>query len=102
MAIYHFHVEPISREKGQSVVASAAYRAAENLYDGRLGRHWDYTRKVGVEYSEILAPPDVPTWIYDRERLWNAVEAVERRGDAQLARQVIMAVPKELSLGLTR
>ena len=97
MAIYHFHVEPISRGKGQSVVASAAYRAAENLYDERLGQHWDYTRKVGVEHSEILAPPDVPTWIYDRERLWNAVEAVERRKDAQLARQIIMAVPRELS-----
>ena len=97
MAIYHFHAELISRERGQSVVACAAYRAGEKLYDERLGRTWDYTHKAGVEHSEILAPREAPSWVHDRERLWNTVEKVERRKDSQLARQVIMGVPRELS-----
>lgn len=97
MAIYHFHAEMVSRERGQSVVACAAYRAGESLYDERLGQTWDYTRKQGVEYSEILAPPEAPSWVHNRETLWNTVEATECRKDAQLARQAIIAMPIELS-----
>jgi Ti-type conjugative transfer relaxase TraA len=97
MAIYHFHAEMVSRKRGQSVVACAAYRAGESLHDQRLGQTFDYTRKVGVEYSQVLAPPEAPSWVRDRETLWNTVEAIERRKDAQLARQVIIAMPIELS-----
>ena len=97
MAIYHFHAEMVSRKRGQSVVACAAYRAGESLHDERLGQTFDYTRKVGIEYSQILAPPEAPSWVHDRQALWNGVEVSERRKDAQLARQVIIAMPIELS-----
>ena len=97
MAIYHFAAKIVSREKGQSAVASAAYRAADCLYDERLGVTWNYTRKRGVAHAEILAPEAVPTWIYNRERLWNVVEAGEKRKDAQLARDVELALPRELN-----
>src|ERR1700678_1361165 len=96
MAIYHFTAKIVSREKGQYAVASAAYRAADCLYDERLGVTWNYTRKEGVAHTEILAPEGVPTWIYNRERLWNAVEAIEIRKDAQLARDLEVALPREL------
>lgn len=96
MAIYHLSAKIVSRDKGQSVVASAAYRAGEHLYDQRIGQTFDYTRKQGVEYSEILAPPEAPAWVYDRERLWNAVEQVERRKDSQLAREIEIGLPIEL------
>jgi Ti-type conjugative transfer relaxase TraA len=97
MAIYHLHAKIVSREKGQSVVASAAYRAAAELYDQRLGQNFDYTRKRGVAHNEILLPAGAPAWMRDREALWNAVEAVERRKDAQLAREIEIALPKELA-----
>jgi Ti-type conjugative transfer relaxase TraA len=96
MAIYHLHVEPICRSRGQSSVAAAAYRAGEKLVDRRTGVTWDYTDKPGVEHSEIVAPPGAPSWVYLREELWNAVEQIEVRSDAQLAREVRMALPVEL------
>jgi len=97
MAIYHFTVKIVSRANGQSIVASAAYRAGQSLRDERLGRTWDFSRKQGVNYSQILLPKGAPEWMADRERLWNYVEAVERRKDSQLARDVGIALPVELT-----
>jgi Ti-type conjugative transfer relaxase TraA len=97
MAIYHLSAQILSRKAGRSAVAAAAYRASENLYDEHVGKTFDYTRKGGVEYSEILAPPESPSWVYDRQSLWNAVEKIENRKDAQLAREIEIGLPVELS-----
>ena len=75
----------ISRAKGASVIASAAYRAGEKLYSERYGETSDYTRKRGVVCSGILLPTHAPPEYADRQTLWNAVEKNERRRDAQLA-----------------
>lgn len=96
MAIYHLSVQVIGRSAGRSAVAAAAYRAGERLVDERTGQVHDYSRRRGIE-SEILAPAQAPAWIQDRERLWNAVEASERRKDSQLAREINIALPLELS-----
>jgi len=97
LAIYHLSAKIVSRAQGQSVVASAAYRAADHLQDQRIGKTFDYTRKQGVEHAEILAPENAPEWVFDRQKLWNAVEAIERRKDAQLAREIEIALPVELT-----
>ncbi|SHK46485.1 Ti-type conjugative transfer relaxase TraA [Roseomonas rosea] len=97
MAIYHFSAKVVSRGAGRSAVAAAAYRAAERLHDERLGRDHDFTAKAGVVHSEILAPEGAPERWRDRAALWNEVEAGERRKDAQLARDVEIALPRELS-----
>ncbi len=97
MAIYHFSGTPISRGKGQSSVASAAYRSASKLYDERLDQTFDYTRKQGVVHQEVLLPDNAPAWMADREKLWNNVEATERRKDSQLAREFNISLPKELT-----
>ena len=101
MAIYSLHVKTVSRSAGRSVVAAAAYRAAENIADGRLGVVWDFTRKYGVLHSEIMAPADAPGWASDRAELWNAAERAEdkstRRGNATTGRDIILALPHELS-----
>jgi Ti-type conjugative transfer relaxase TraA len=97
VAIYHLSAKIISRSKGQSVVAAAAYRASESLEDERYGSTHDYTRKEGVEHSEILLPDGAPAWMADRQRLWNQVEATERRKDAQLARELEIGLPLELT-----
>ena len=108
MAIYHFSAKVIQRSAGRSAVAAAAYRSASNLADERVGRSHDYTAKEGVVHSEIMLPAGAPErWqaVDDppeagrsaRERLWNEVEAIERRKDAVLAREVEFALPRELS-----
>lgn len=102
MAIYHFDASMISRSKGRSATAASAYRAAERVVDWRTGEVHDYTRKHGVEHSEILAPAHAPDWARDRSALWNAVEQTERRKDAQVSREVRVALPSELSPGQNR
>ena len=96
MAIYHLSAKVISRAGGRSSVAAAAYRSGGRLRDERQGREHDYSRKGGVVHSEIIAPANAPDWMRDRDQLWNAVEAVEKRRDAQLAREIELALPREL------
>ncbi|WP_341713217.1 Ti-type conjugative transfer relaxase TraA [Erythrobacter sp.] len=97
MAIFHLSVKVISRSSGRSAVAAAAYRGAERLHDERLDRDHDFTNKDGVVHSEVLLPEGAPEEFADREKLWNAVEAAEKRKDAQLAREVEFAIPRELT-----
>jgi Ti-type conjugative transfer relaxase TraA len=97
MAIYHFSAKVISRAAGSSAVAAAAYRSASRLHDQRLDRAHDFSNKAGVVHSEILLPEGAPEEWRDRERLWNDVEAAEVRKDAQLAREVEFAIPREMS-----
>ncbi|EAT07121.1 probable conjugal transfer protein traA [Sphingomonas sp. SKA58] len=97
MAIYHFSAKVISRAAGSSAVAAAAYRSASRLRDDRLDRHHDFSNKPGVVHSEVLLPAGAPDEWHGRERLWNDVEAAELRKDAQLAREVEFAIPREMS-----
>jgi len=97
MAIYHLHVKVIGRKAGSSAVASAAYRSGSRLCDERLDHSHDFSNKRDVVHSEVLLPEDAPEQWRDRERLWNDVEAFEVRKDAQLAREVEFALPRELS-----
>ncbi|WP_024880391.1 Ti-type conjugative transfer relaxase TraA [Methylosinus sp. LW3] len=97
MAIYHLHVKVIGRKCGSSAVASAAYRSATRLRDDRLGRSHDFSAKRGVVHSEVMLPENAPEAWKDRERLWNDVEALEVRKDAQLAREVEFALPREMT-----
>ncbi|CCE12104.1 putative Conjugal transfer protein, traA [Bradyrhizobium sp. STM 3843] len=97
MAIYHLHVKVIGRKAGSSAVASAAYRSGSRLRDERLDRSHDFSGKRGVVHSEVMLPENAPQAWRDRERLWNDVEAFEVRKDAQLAREVEFALPREMS-----
>jgi len=99
MAIFRLEAKVFSREKrGRSVIAAAAYRAGTKLKDEIRDKIFDYARRTkGVIQSDILAPEGAPGWAHDPGQLWNKVEAGEKRVDAQLAREFILAVPPELS-----
>lgn len=92
MAIYHFSAQVIGRSSGGNAIAAAAYRAGE-----RIGEY-DYSRKKGVDYSEILTPENSPEWAKNREKLWRAVEDSEKRKDSQLFREINVALPLELEV----
>jgi len=96
MAIYHFSAKVIGRANGSSAVAAAAYRSASELQDERLGRSHNFSNKAGVVDSEVMLPEGAPERWADRETLWNEVEAFEKRKDAQLAREIEFAIPREL------
>jgi len=100
---YHCSVKIIGRSAGCSAVA-AAYRAGEKLHDERENKTHDYTNKGrdGVEFSAIFAPSHAPEWVHDRGQLWNETEKREDKSTspqtAQLAREVEVSLPRELSL----
>ena len=97
MAIFHFSVKAISRSAGRSAVACSAYRSGEKLEDHYQGKIQDYTQKTGVESKKIYAPENTKKELLDRQELWNAVEQVERRKDATLAREFEIAFPHEFN-----
>lgn len=96
MAIYHFSAKTVNRTAGRSATAAAAYRAGEEIVDERQGLIHDYTRKGGVLHTEIMTPPNAPAWASNRAALWNEVEHSEKRKDAQVAREIVIALPHEL------
>lgn len=97
MAIYHCNIKIIGRSDGKSAVASSAYRSGEKLMDDRTGLVHDFTKKRGVVFTEVALPAHAPPEYADRNVLWNAVEKVEKKSNAQLAREIEVALPKELS-----
>jgi ATP-dependent exoDNAse (exonuclease V) alpha subunit len=97
VATYRLSAQLVKRSAGRSATAAAAYRAGIRMADERTGLVFDYTRRHGVVHAEILAPPGSPDWMHDRRRLWNAIETTEKRKDAQLARELQLSLPHELT-----
>ena len=97
MAIYHCSIKIIKRSQGRSAVAAAAYRSGKNLINEWDGMIHDYTHKGGVVHTEILLPMYAPTAFQDRFTLWNSVEEIEKSRNAQLAREIEIALPVELN-----
>jgi Ti-type conjugative transfer relaxase TraA len=107
VAVPHFSVSIVSRGDGRSVVLSAAYRHCAKMEYEREARSVDYTRKQGLLHEAFSVPPDAPQWLRSliadcsvagaSEAFWNKVEAFEKRSDAQLAKDITIALPLELS-----
>lgn len=95
MAIYHLSIKIGTRSKGQSAVAASAYRSGTKLKDDEIDEVFDYTRKSGIVYSEIMLCKNAPSIYSDRQTLWNEVHKIEKAKDAQLWREIEVALPSE-------
>lgn len=98
MSIYHCSIKNINRSSGRSAVACAAYRSGEELEDVETGITHDYRKKTGIAFAEIFLCKNAPERFQNREELWNEVEKIEKAADARLAREIEVAIPRELSL----
>ena len=98
MNYFHLEAKVVSRGAGRSVIAAAAYASCSRLYNDYDGLTHDYTRKQGCLYSEVFLPQYAPEEWKDRQVLWEAVESVEKTKDSRLARELVVALPSELSL----
>ncbi len=98
----------ISRGAGQSVVSAAAYRHRTKMTDEQVGTKFRYSAGAAeLIYEELALPDDTPAWLRvlidgrsvagASEALWNVVDRFETRCDARLAREIILALPNELS-----
>jgi len=97
MANYHMSIKIFSRGKGASAVQKAAYRAAETIKSEYDGETHDYTRKTGIIHKEVILPGNAPEEYKNRSELWNVVEKSERFINAQLAREIEISLPVELT-----
>lgn len=98
MAIYHMSIKNISRGKGKTAIATAAYRAGTILTDNETGITHNYAKKSEVIYTEIILPEHAPAEYATREILWNEVQKIETQDRARLAREWEVALPNELDL----
>lgn len=96
IAIYHFEAKIISRGEGRSTVAAAAY-ICDKIYNDYDGVHHGYTKKQGLVWEYVFLPHNAPPEWSDRAVLWNAVEEAEKSKDSRLAREFVVALPKELN-----
>lgn len=97
MAIFHLSIKIVSRSGGKSAVAASAYRAGEKLTETETGYVHDYTKKEGVIHTEVFLPANAPPEYASREILWNEVQKIEKQSAAQMAREIEVALPVELS-----
>ncbi|HAT8967769.1 TPA: Ti-type conjugative transfer relaxase TraA [Legionella pneumophila subsp. pneumophila] len=98
VAIAFAQVSIHSRSKGHSAVAAAAYRSGAQLYDDRIGRAYDFSKRHDVVFAEILLPDGAADSFLDRNYLWNEVERAENRSNSQLCKDFVLALPRELNL----
>ena len=96
MNYFHLEAKVISRGARRSAVASSAYASCSELYNDYDGVTHDYRKKTGLVHSEVMLPPMTPAEWADREKLWNAVEKVEKTRDSRLSRELVVALPREL------
>ncbi|WP_341762941.1 MobA/MobL family protein [Candidatus Tisiphia endosymbiont of Melanophora roralis] len=105
MAIYHCNKSEVRRSKGQNAVAASSYISRSKLQffttDRKTGEKrtvtYNFSSKKGLVHSVILAPEGSPSWVYDRQELWNRAESSETRKNAETARKLTIALPKELT-----
>ena len=95
MAIGLASVKSISRSGGRSATAAAAYRTGQNITDERTGQIHDYTRKGGVVDLAMYLPKGAP--VMTTAELWNRAEFAENRKNSQVARELLVALPYELT-----
>nr|WP_245181533.1 Ti-type conjugative transfer relaxase TraA [Sinorhizobium mexicanum] len=98
----------ISRGAGRSIVSAAAYCHRARMMDEQVGTTFSYRGGTpDLVHEELALPDQTPTWLRTAiggqavakasEALWNAVDAFEKRVDAQLARELVIALPEELT-----
>lgn len=97
MAIFHFNAKLLSRSAGHNAVAAAAYRSGARFKCARTGTVHNFRRKTEVQHGAIHAPDGSPSWTHDRSQLWNNAENSETRINAQLAREIVLGIPIELT-----
>ena len=87
----------VIRGTGRSACAAAAYISCSRILNDYDGVQHDYTRKQGLIWQQIFLPVTAPAAWRERAKLWNAVEAAETAKDSRLARELVIALPIELS-----
>ncbi|MEL6579117.1 MAG: MobQ family relaxase [Cyanobacteria bacterium J06621_12] len=96
VALYSCSISNIKRSDGRSSVAKAAYNSRSLLLDERTANQYNYSQKSDLGFSEIITPENAPFWTSDRQQLWSKNELANKRRDARVAKEILVALPREL------
>ena len=98
MRHYLLSMKAFSRRLHHSSVAAAAYRRRDLLHDASTGLWHDYrSRAADILSAKLYLPADAPLWAQDPGQLWSRNEVHNRRPDSLVAREILVAIPHELS-----
>lgn len=95
MAIYSVSLKAFSRSKGHSATGACAYRLGLNVVNEQTGERHDFSRRQDVAEAFTMLPAGSPEW--EPSRLWNEAEKAEKRVNSCVARELLVALPHELS-----
>ncbi len=98
MALFSLHCSIISRGKGGSIIGTGAYNNRLRLKESRTGKVYNYSARKDILAKGLLLPENAPQRLHDFQKFFEELDAAEKRKDAQLARDIIIALPNELSL----
>src|SRR5208283_1050216 len=100
MAIAFARARYLSRASGGNAVRSAAYNARESITAERTGELFYFRNRDAPEHHEVRLPEGADVRLADCAVLWNAAEAAEKRKDAQVAREIVLALPADPVLSI--
>ena len=95
MAIQFARARYIARSSGGSAVRSAAYNARDAITAERTGELYYFKHRDAPHHHEVLLPEGAGEQFRNASVLWNAAEAAEKRKDAQVAREIVLALPAD-------
>jgi Ti-type conjugative transfer relaxase TraA len=93
LAIEFARARYISRGSGGSAVRSAAYNGRDEIAAERTGEVFYFRHRDAPEHHAVLLPKGAAARFGAASVLWNAAESAERRKDAQVAREIVLALP---------
>jgi len=102
MATYHLHLSKIGRSEGRSAIAAAAYRSCSKLFDPEQGKTFNFVpKRRQLVKSGIILPEQKQNQLKKsdqdlRQELWIKAHEADRRKNSVLAREITVALPKEL------
>jgi flagellar biosynthesis regulator FlaF len=97
VAIYSVSVKAHSRSKGESATGGAAYRLGIDLTNELTGERHNYSNREDVACAFTLLPENAPEGWNDPAKLWNEAEKAEKRINSCVSREVLVALPAEMT-----
>src|ERR1700710_1591614 len=95
MAIVFVRARYLSRASGGNAVRSAAYNARQQITAERTREVFHFRDRDAPEHHAVLLPEGADARFANSAVLWNAAEAAEKRKDAQVAREIVVALPAD-------
>jgi Ti-type conjugative transfer relaxase TraA len=99
MAICYARMQFVKRASGKCIVAKSAYNGKIKIqFEGNCvlpARNYDWSQSPQPISHRVILPENVEQVFSNPKDLWNTVERMEKRKDAQVGKEVVLALPDD-------